>query len=95
MTKENFTRYAELKLQIASLEAQIEELQPLILAEMPDKPVELTDVGVFSVGSRKTWKYTDATELVREKLKSFEKVEQQTGAARFTEKPYLLFKPKK
>ena len=95
MTKQNFELYAEYKIQIADLEAKIEELQPLILAEMPDKPVELTDVGIFSMGNRKTWAYSQDLEQKKTIVKEQEKLEQQTGAATFTEKPYLLFKPKK
>lgn len=96
MTKELFEKYATLKLEIAKLESEAEELKAQIVPEMPlDTPVELEGFGIFSMVPKKTWKYTDPTESLRSKLKDEEKLEQQTGAATYEEKPYLLFKPNK
>ena len=92
MTKENFEKYAELKIQISLLEKEIELLQPLILEEMPEKPVDLEGVGTFSLGSRKTWSYSSELEKIKTDLKESEKVEQQKGIAEYTEKPYLMFR---
>ena len=96
MTKSNFVLYAEKKAAIAELEAELEALKPLILEEMPpETPVDLEGYGVFSLVPKKSWKYTEATESLRTKLKDEEKLEQKTGTAIYTENPYLLFKSAK
>ena len=67
MTKSNFEKYAELKGEVARLEEYMEELKPLIMAEMPEDgtAVELEDKGVFSIVKKKVWEYSEDVKKIR------------------------------
>ena len=93
MNKKLFERYAAIKMQISALEEEMEVLQPDLLAEMPeDTPVELENIGTFSIGKRKKWTFPKEVEVVRQKLKEEEKLSQQTGTATYEENKFITFK---
>lgn len=90
--------YAELKLQIKELEEKADELNPQILELMQESEVEeiaIGDIGKVSLGSRRSWKYTVKVQEDEKALKELKKLEEQTGAADYTEKQYIIFKSKK
>lgn len=93
MNRKIFERYASLKLQIFALEEEMESLQPDLLAEIPDDtPVELENIGTFSLGKRKKWTFPQNVEETRTKLKEEEKLSQQTGTAVYEENKFITFK---
>lgn len=94
MNKQNLEKYAELKNSIKVLEESIDELQPLIMAEMEaEKADEVdTDFGKFLVGKRRTYTYPAEIESEIEKIKELKKEAEAKGTANYVEKPYLIFK---
>ena len=90
---ELFRHYAELKIKEKEVKAEIDELAPQIVDYMRETDIEKqpTTLGTFSLGKRKNWKYTSAVEIAEKRVKELQVDEQATGAATFTEKPYLLF----
>lgn len=93
MDKELFLLYAEYKNQIKELEEKVKELQPQVMGMMQLADTERveTEVGTFSLSLRKTWKYTDEVESLKEQLDGAKATEEATGAATYTEKPSLMF----
>ena len=98
INKEKFARYAELKNKIKELEAEVDMLAPEILEMVfstDQKKIE-ADFGTFTMSSRKTYKYTEPTIALAEKLKIAQQEEVATGKATVTESRFITFKaPKK
>lgn len=94
MNKQHLEKYAELKNQIKILEENIDELQPLILAEMETEQADEidTEFGRFLTGKRRTYTYPQEIESEIEKIKELKKEAEAKGTASYTEKSYLIFK---
>jgi hypothetical protein len=95
--KETLLRYAFLKGEISKLEEEIDMLKPAVeeivaTVNPTDKIVEVDNVGTFSLVGKRKYKYTEATEALADSLKEAKKNEEATGAATYTELPYVLFK---
>jgi len=96
MTKELFDEYEELKREIATLEARVEEIKPDLLAEIPEGAKIDTGTGIFSTSSRKKWTYSEETTEAEKQLKEKMKEEEQLGIATAEEgTPFIVFKAKK
>lgn len=96
MNKELFNEYEELKREIATLEARVEEIKPELLAEIPEGAKIDTGTGIFSTSSRKKWTYTEETTAMEKELKEKMKEEEQLGLATCEEgTPFIVFKAKK
>jgi len=96
MNKELFNEYEELKREIATLEARVEEIKPELLAEIPEGAKIDTGTGIFSTSSRKKWTYSDETTAAEKELKEKMKEEEQLGIATAEEgTPFIVFKAKK
>lgn len=99
LTKEKFQRYADLKLQIKKIEAELDILQPDIAAELEtvdgsDSKVEM-DIGSFSFMKKKKWKYSADVAEKTDELKKLKEYEEAEGVASFEENLILQFREKK
>ncbi len=99
MTEEQkalFRAYEDYKREIAVLEEHCEALKPQLLTLVPADSKIDTGTGVFSLSSRKKWKYTDDTMELEKELKDKMKEEEQLGLATFEDgTPFIIFKAKK
>lgn len=96
--KNILNEYAQIKKEIKLLEAKADIINPQILEIMEQNEVEeisLSDHGVLSLGSRRTWKYPEVVSELEDELKSKKKESEQLGTASYTEKFYVIFKGKK
>lgn len=86
---QDLLKYAELKAQEKTIAAQLEELKPGIKAHLEAEGVDKlpTNLGVFAVESRSTWKYTEAVSKLQDEEKATGKATQVTTTSlRFTPK---------
>jgi hypothetical protein len=93
--KDTLNKYAEVKAEIKRLEVLADELNPQVLDVMQANElgeVDVAGLGKLSLGSRRTWKYSSKVKGMEESLKEQKTIEEQTGAADYTEKHYVLFK---
>jgi predicted phage-related endonuclease len=96
--KDILNRYAEIKRDIKMLEEKADELNPKVveIMELNDVgEVEIADLGKLALGSRRTWKYSREVEEEDKQVKEHKKLEEQTSAASYTEKSYVIFKTNK
>jgi len=97
--KQLLLRYAEIKIQIAKYESELEMLKEQALKEVKDiqgdtnQPVALSELPgfSFSVQKRKTLTYSPTTQQAEKALEKRKKEEQATGDATFVEKESLVF----
>lgn len=76
------TQYAELKLQEKQIKAQLDELQPAVLALVEKEQEAITHpLGKFILVSRASWKYSPVVTKLSEKLKIKQIEEQEKGIA--------------
>jgi DNA mismatch repair ATPase MutS len=94
--KSKLERYAELKVEVARLEAQIDELNPLIQAEMEEANIDdiESDYGHFFFKHKREWVYPPNVVELEEKFKDEKKKSQQLGTATYQEINILNFKTK-
>lgn len=95
MNPTKFAQYAALKQEMKQLEAEMEKLQPEVIAEMGENQEVETEWGNFILGTRRKWTFPPAIEEARTQLKEQEKNSQQLGDATYTENSYLIFSSKK
>lgn len=95
MNKELLNEYADLKIKIKEMEARIDEINPLILAELVKEGEEvelpLAGKGTFGWYLKRTWKFPKNLVDMKEQLKTLEKEAQAKGIAEYDEKPILKF----
>jgi len=94
INKELFKEYADLKIQIKSLEEKSKELEPKVLEQMQVEEVEQvkSDFGTFSITKRKSWKYSENVKMAEDAVKAQKSLEEKEGIATFEEKQGLMFK---
>jgi hypothetical protein len=93
--KNTLEEYAQLKIQIKALEEKASDLNPKVLDILQDNDlgeVKVGELGVLTVGKRRTWIYSPATMNLEALYKDKKKEEERLGVANYTEKPYVLFK---
>jgi len=98
--KEILNKYAEIKLKIKRLEAEVEFLQPEVtkiarekLEDLDEKAVlDVEGLGTISLVRRKQWKYSPDVTGLEEEVKERKKEEQQTGKATYNESIGVMFK---
>jgi hypothetical protein len=94
--KELFTLYEEYKRGIAELEEKCEAIKPALLELIPEGSKIDSGTGIFTLSSRKTWKYSDELTELEKEVKDKKKTEEQTGIATAEEgTPFIIFKAKK
>ena len=87
--------YATLKLRIKELEARASDLNPQVLDILQANDigeVKVGELGVLTVGKRRTWEYSPATMNLEASYKEKKKEEERLGVANYTEKAYITFK---
>jgi hypothetical protein len=94
MNLELLKEYAEISKTIALLEKQKEEKKDLVLASLKENAVDTyrSEFGTFSIGTRKTYKYTEVTDRLVEAVKISKKLEEENGTAEVKETEYLTFR---
>lgn len=93
--KDTLKKYAEIKHQIKLWEVQADAINQEVLQIMQLNEVEEIDLeekGKLTLGSRRTWKYTEGTLDLKAKFDEAKKFEEQTGSAEYVEKKYVIFK---
>lgn len=97
--KDTLNKYAQIKKDIKALEAMADEINPEVMEimEMASvEEIEVSDIGKLSLGSRRTWKYSDQITEKEEEIKAIKKEAEQTGiGASYIEKKYVIFKANK
>ena len=90
MDKSKFQRYADLMIEKRKIEAELEELNPIIKEQISKEGADKvkTEFGTFTLGTRTTWKYSAAVEKLQE-------VEKATGIAKKVETTSLIYKTPK
>jgi len=88
-----YEEYAVLESKIAALEAQKDNLRPVILQKMIDEGVTKVDttVGKFSVTKRKTWTYPEEVLEIGEEFKAAKAKAESTGEATYEETDSFRF----
>ena len=89
--KEKCERYAEIKLEIADLEKQLEALKPDVLSEVEQNGEVILPLGRFSIRSLNKWTYTPAVKALEEAVKVRKIEEEEKGLAKATVTNSLTF----
>ena len=86
-------QYADIKNTIKELTGQAKEIEMSILSGMQQQEMKSfkSQHGVFSLISRKIWRYTEAVEELELQVKVKRAEEEESGAAKFLESPSLRF----
>ncbi len=94
--KSKLERYAELKVEASRIKAAIDELNPLIQAEMEESNLEEieSDYGKFFFKKKRDWEYPQNVVELEEKFKTEKKKSEQLGTATYQEVNVLNFKTK-
>jgi len=94
MKTELFEKYAVVKTKIKQLQKEADLIAVQVQDEMIQNDVKThkTDLGSFTIGYRKTWKYSDAIKEMSDSLKIAQIDEQEEGIAEVSEKPFLTYK---
>ena len=79
-------RYLELKAEIKRLEAELKEIQPVILAALWEEPDQRAEYSGFdlSVSTRRTYAYSEHVKALQDEVKALKKREEQDGSAVLT-----------
>ncbi len=92
--KDLYEQYMFMKSASRVIDERIDEVGNMIVEEM-NRVGEIKkefEFGKFTIGSRKSYKYSPKVEELNEKVKVQKKIEEEDGTAEVTEKNYLLFK---
>lgn len=93
--KDKFLEYEELKLQAKEIEEKLKELQPIVMAEVPEGKEIAANHGVFFIQNRSTWKYSVKLQAKEKDLKEDKEEEKAKGVAEATVQPTLYYKVNK
>lgn len=97
MQSKLYEDYAELSRQKAHIEAKLDELKPLIMADMEKNKVDsfAQPFGTFSVRSTATYKYSEGITALEDMLSQAKEGERDSGKAQVEEKASLRFQAAK
>jgi len=87
--------YAKLKIEIKALEEKADELNPKVLEALRENDlgeVQVSDLGVLTVATRRTWRYSPTLKEEEAILKEKKKNEERLGLANYEEKSFVTFK---
>src|SRR3990167_1839552 len=89
--------YKQLEADYKALEAKRVAMRTQIVEMLKVEGVKKaeTDYGVFTVGTREVWAYTEKVKTLEEKVKIAKQKEQQKGLAKSTVTEYLVYTPEK
>lgn len=96
VSKEILQRYATLKIEDKRINNEIEFLKPQVLLSLKaistDQPVQIENVGTFTIKKLKTWEYSEELQELKAKVAQMEAEEKQNGRAKFVESESVMFK---
>jgi len=94
--KKALLRYEELKIQAKEIDAELEELKPILVKAIPvDKEIKAR-YGVFVLKARPKWEYSIPTQAVEKDLRETKKREEAEGIAKeIPGKPYPEYRENK
>lgn len=98
MNNKILSEYAKLEAEYRAFEAKREAMRAEIVALFREKKIdkiEDPDLGLFTIGRRTSWEYTEGVKKIEERLKIAKTKEQQKGLAKAKESEYLLYKEPK
>lgn len=83
MEQTPFKKYADLKIQEKRIKAELEQLKPVITAEMSKVGAEKvpSDFGTFTLKPVPVWKYSEAVEKAQEAVDKLKEEEKAKGVA--------------
>lgn len=87
--------YAKLKIEIKALEEKASELNPKVIEALRENDlgeVQVSDLGVLTMSTRRTWKYSKTLQEEETALKEKKKNEERLGVANYEEKSLVTFK---
>jgi hypothetical protein len=89
-----FDEYAKIMIQIKHLETKLDEIKPLVLAELKEQEGEKMshDLGKFSVMKRKAWVYPEEVKEKEVEFKTAKAKAESEGTATYTINEVLMFK---
>lgn len=88
-------RYAELKIEIAGLEKELEKLKTEIMPEVELLGEVIVPLGRFSITKLNRWTYTPAVKALEEAVKIKKVEEEEKGIAKVTVINSMTFKASK
>ena len=91
-----FTQYEEYKREIAELEEKCDMLKPKLISLIPENAKIDSGTGIFTLSSRKVWRYSPDLTALEVEVRERQKEEQQLGIAESEDgAPFIVFKQKK
>lgn len=96
MNVEIFKEYADIKIQIKTLEAKAKEIESEVSKNLEESGAEQieSDLGKFYFTSRKKWTYSEKVTEIEGTLKNTKKEEEENGTAKAEESKSLTFRAK-
>lgn len=91
-TKEAFLEYESLKIQSKQIESRLKELQPIVMANVPEDQEIMGQSGKFYLQNRVSWKFSSEVEAIENQLEEAKQDEKARGIAQSTETPVLFYK---
>lgn len=94
--EQKLKEYAELQTRIKADKARMDLIKGEIEAELGQQETKLdTEFGTFKMVGRKSWEYSETTQIAEEDLKILKVEEQEEGVATHTTSYSLRFNAKK
>jgi Zn-dependent M32 family carboxypeptidase len=93
MDKKLFKEFVKVQAKFEEIEKMRDMLRTQIVTSMDKEGVEKeeTTLGTFTVAVRQNWEYTEAVDLLKDKVKLAQVKEQKKGLAKATETRYLRY----
>lgn len=85
--------YSKLEDKYKKMGEEREELRGTIVAELGKEGIDKTETtfGIFTIGKRLTYKYSEKVEALQDKVKLAKVREEEKGIAKASETRYLVF----
>jgi len=89
-----YKQYAELTVAIKKLEEERDGIKEALVADLKENELQTyrSELGTFSMGTRKSWKYSPLVAADAGLLKELKKKEEEDGTAESKETEYLAFR---
>lgn len=92
--KDKIKRYAELKILIKGMQAEVDSLNPLIKEYISDQNIDKlpTTLGTLSLKAVPIWKYSSKVTKLEKEVDKLKEIEKADGTATSTPRIDLMFK---
>ena len=89
--------YSDVCRQIKELETQKEMIQGMVMDHLNTQETKkvISPFGTFSVGERKTWKYTDDVAMAKEEMQAIMEEEEKNGKATVSVATFIRYQAPK